>query len=413
MATIKEYLDYAELAQAAYGNFSLGKPSVSELINGDAGFSSATQADYFSKRYKILATSQQYGIGNINSMEAILFEEIMTGKKVMAIRGSQEVVDYIVDVQELTLNGNIMSQTTSLENFYNALISDNKITTTEHLDVTGHSLGGFLAQNFTAHHANIVDEAYTYNAPGYGGIRAEILNALGIINYNLSSNKIINIYAKEGWNMTAGLGVLFGDTLAISIDGAEGPNLLNHKMGRLTESLHIYDMLSFIVNTQDLGLLTSIVEHSTNEQVLKVVKGVFEDTKISDGIELAIHLKNSYFMRANGLIDLYPKSASSIATQAKGDKAILYALTKLNPFAIEGNLPAYVDIDPTHYSEKYLQDRAQYLYYLLDEKHRYDIDPTLSMNHFEDSGLGSDYTLKQSFSRSQILFEAKNVRSVA
>ncbi len=31
MATIKDYLDYAELAQAAYGNLVVGIPDISEL----------------------------------------------------------------------------------------------------------------------------------------------------------------------------------------------------------------------------------------------------------------------------------------------------------------------------------------------------------------------------------------------
>lgn len=45
------------------------------------------------------------------------------------------------------------------------------------------------------------------------------------------------------------------------------------------------------------------------------------------------------------------------------------------------------------------------------------VDPTLSMTHYEDATLGSDYTLKQSFSRSRVLFggkvESKNTRSAA
>jgi len=32
MATIKEYLDYAELAQASYGNFSVGIPNYTPVI---------------------------------------------------------------------------------------------------------------------------------------------------------------------------------------------------------------------------------------------------------------------------------------------------------------------------------------------------------------------------------------------
>lgn len=51
---------------------------------------------------------------------------------------------------------------------------------------------------------------------------------------------------------------------------------------------------------------------------------------------------------------------------------------------------------------------------------RYDIDPTHTMNHFEDAALGADYTLEQTFSRSRILFggvcgefEFSNTRNAA
>ncbi|PHQ88536.1 MAG: hypothetical protein COB42_08630 [Sulfurimonas sp.] len=64
MATIKEYLDYAELAQAVYGDFSVGTPSINELMSNEVGFSTK-QADVFSKRYRVLATADSYGTNYI------------------------------------------------------------------------------------------------------------------------------------------------------------------------------------------------------------------------------------------------------------------------------------------------------------------------------------------------------------
>jgi hypothetical protein len=43
--------------------------------------------------------------------------------------------------------------------------------------ITGHSLGGFLAQAFTVDHATDVIHTYTYNAPGTGGIRTKYCNS--------------------------------------------------------------------------------------------------------------------------------------------------------------------------------------------------------------------------------------------
>jgi len=75
---------------------------------------------------------------------------------------------------------------------------------------------------------------------------------------------------------------------------------------------------------------------------------------------------------------------------------------------IEGNLPAYANLNRTDMSTKYIEDRAQYLYYLLDKTNRYDVDPTLSMTYYADAALGSDYTLEQTFSRSRVLFRYEN-----
>ncbi len=114
MATIKEYLDYSELAQASYGDLIAGmfgknnttyiRELTREDSDGEIKFSQ-TQAKNFANRYEVLATSAEYGIGDVSSFDAVLFLDHDTSKKVLAIRGSQEVMDYIVDIGELALNG--------------------------------------------------------------------------------------------------------------------------------------------------------------------------------------------------------------------------------------------------------------------------------------------------------------------
>lgn len=104
MATVKEYLDYAELAQASYGlDYIMGsyldKNGKNILIDpkNNVNFST-TQAKNFADRYTVLATSAQYeGVGDFSSFDAVLFLDTQTGKKVMAIRGSQEVMDFALD----------------------------------------------------------------------------------------------------------------------------------------------------------------------------------------------------------------------------------------------------------------------------------------------------------------------------
>lgn len=69
----------------------------------------------------------------------------------------------------------------------------------------------------------------------------------------------------------------------------------NHRIGKLTESLHIYDMLSSITQVQDVELLTSILEHISNEKVIDTIKNIFNSsitgTNIDQCIELAKTIK--------------------------------------------------------------------------------------------------------------------------
>lgn len=70
MATVKEYLDYAELAQASYGDLvagMFGKDNaqyINELTrkdsNGEINFSQ-TQATNFANRYKVSPEKRNFG----------------------------------------------------------------------------------------------------------------------------------------------------------------------------------------------------------------------------------------------------------------------------------------------------------------------------------------------------------------
>lgn len=94
MTTIKEYLDYAELAQAAYGiGFEQGmyqsgyiKDGVNVLTHKDydVKFSTA-QATNFANRYRIIATTDTYGIGSSSGLDAVLFYDEIGKKYVMSI----------------------------------------------------------------------------------------------------------------------------------------------------------------------------------------------------------------------------------------------------------------------------------------------------------------------------------------
>jgi len=50
--------------------------------------------------------------------------------------------------------------------------------------------------------------------------------------------------------------------------------------------------------------------------------------------------------------------------------ANLYALLHLNPFTIEGNLPAYKETDPNEYSDMQMDDLSQMLYSSMHKEHK-------------------------------------------
>ena len=179
--SIDDILKYGELAQASY----------------DTDNFSVQQKTNFEDDYEIKATSSDYGIGTASGFDAILFEEKDNpGKYILAIRGTDDGFDLIADAA-LGVAGITFSQQVSMINFYKKLIEDNIMSSTTNLTVTGHSLGGFLAQLFTAQYGSIVDHAYTYNVPGVGGVMMETLDDLGVP-VDVSSSKITNIYAEEG-----------------------------------------------------------------------------------------------------------------------------------------------------------------------------------------------------------------------
>jgi hypothetical protein len=162
MQTIKQYLDFAETTFAAYaqglvvnGN-NIESFKVAEFIE--------TQAVKFQVKWNVLAQSSV----QLNGFSATLFQERSTGEKVLAIRGTENSVsDYLTDIVDIGLLGSVaaMPQYASLEAFYQSLITTGKLGSTEVFNVTGHSLGGFLAQAFKplADSDGCVDESVAAN----------------------------------------------------------------------------------------------------------------------------------------------------------------------------------------------------------------------------------------------------------
>lgn len=173
MPTISDYLSYAQVALASYGQDLLRGTGLNEDAYRFAGMAQS-QAITFDRSWSVL---DQADIGD--GFSAVLFQRVdanggVSGEKVLGIRGtdgSYNGIDFGVDLINIAMLGSTagMPQWQSLEAFYQRLVSSGKLGAGEQLTVTGHSLGGFLAQAFAAKHDTVVRAAYAYNAPGLSG----------------------------------------------------------------------------------------------------------------------------------------------------------------------------------------------------------------------------------------------------
>ncbi|WP_048441573.1 hypothetical protein, partial [Caenimonas sp. SL110] len=234
----------------------------------------ATQAIRFDRDWLVLG---QADIGD--GFFAALFQKVdasgtPTGEKVLGIRGTDAShwgIDFAVDVVAIALLGTNrgLRQYQSLETFYGQMVTTGKLGASELITVSGHSLGGFLAQAFAADYDLVVKAAYTYNAPGFsgsipvGGVNTEILEFFGITDASIPNAKIFNARAIEGFSATAGLGQMIGFVNAFNIEKS-GP-VSNHSIITLTDSLAVQQLLSELDYTLSQDATNYLVRTSSNQ----------------------------------------------------------------------------------------------------------------------------------------------------
>jgi len=401
---------------------------LSEIVYNDKKDEDGVPINYFEKDYTFSVNGTTYTVKDFantpNNMQALLLES--GGQYVIAFRGTAGWIDALVD-GVIGLD-NINGQYADAVAFVNKALALPEVSKSN-LTLTGHSLGGILTQQVGA---TLGLNGYAYNPYGVDRLLSMMPNSplnaiLDIALYNIMKSSGLGAseaaWAKEHIvNVsTNDFGIIHGDILSNLVTQLTSGHLgvylpvygvdtfWGHSMPDLNIAIAHYNTILSHFTDKNYALLTaayvSVGSYEKTEKIfsdvgLKNASGVFND--------------NISGLSFNFLTD---DSALYIATQAKTNSAVLYALSKLNPFAIEGNLPAYANLNRTDMSDKYLEDRAQYLYYFLDRTHRYDVDPTLTMNHYEYAALGAAYTLKQLFSRSRVFFgvefKSKNVRSAA
>ncbi len=226
--TINDYYENAILSDIAYYNLNSGMTSAEfkSALMEDGGIAEV-KAEYISARYQILETSS--GIKTwISGFDAVIFYDTETNEKVLAIRGTSSLQDFLTDVISVARIGDtdIQLQYQHLKEFYGELVNKRILGAGESFRVTGHSLGGFLTQAFVRDNPALVTNAYTYNAPGFGGVRAELLELLGITTAeNTGEYDITNILSEH---VIGGLGYLYGETKDIFIESSSIDLIYNH-----------------------------------------------------------------------------------------------------------------------------------------------------------------------------------------
>jgi len=372
------------------------------------------QARLFVERYEVIVPLPNTDSG----FAATLFrdKEDPNQKEVLAIRGSEifgfgGVDDIHADFHLAVSDGEARDQYFDLQSFVADLLNQGHLQNP--IDVTGHSLGGHLVTLLATDPTLgdlIVDHAYTYNGAGLGQNNGaafdqafEILaGQLGIDIGNIPSGKITNIFSTAGFELTAGLGTIYGEVLPIFTEsqtflGSEyfgAP--FNHLMENLTNSLAVYRVFEKLDSTISLDVINDILS-STSKQPQETLQTFIEklgdlfttfsgNRSIEKIDEFLIDLQNSLdniLIPEGSLIvnNLLNDSAASIETSAKEatnvGKAYRHALRELNSFVVfspedAGTFEIYKfhnteqELELENFSDSYLHDRALFLELKLD-----------------------------------------------
>ena len=121
----------------------------------------------------------------------------------------------------------------------------------------------FRSQVFTQFFPQSVEAAYTFNAPGFGGALAQLVDFFFPTSLDIQSSLVTNYVADHGFDVTARLGVLVGDTQRIFNESGGNP-VDNHFMEKLTDSLSVYNLLSQVDPSMSLRVIGGILDSTSN-----------------------------------------------------------------------------------------------------------------------------------------------------
>jgi Ca2+-binding RTX toxin-like protein len=350
MSNAEEYFQEAELALAAYATLAKGTPNAGALV--DAGMT-ASEANRFAKTWIVVDLDD-----SPTGLSATVFERVGddTHTRYLAIRGTtpSDLRDLATDWVDVALFGTpaLQLQYLSLKAQVQQWINDR--TLSQSFVVAGHSLGGFLGAALSVSFAPNVQHAYLFNAPGFGGIQASAVlavgNLLGVSQPSLNDQKISNIKADLGISLIAGLGVQLAPPTMIEIDGQTN----THSQAGLTTALAVYSLFARLDPALSINAITGILKATTSqsdrtlEDALDRLRTIFGfDGSTIVGTPDSLY-KNFYDLLADErftsvagenaqsgrIVSLVGLGATGLVAGAKSDFGIFYALEKFAPFAL-------------------------------------------------------------------------------
>jgi Ca2+-binding RTX toxin-like protein len=403
MNGIANYFQHAELAFAAYSNLAPGMildDYEAALRDGGRGMS-RTQAERFASSWRVV---DQFN-DSFSGLSATVFEEVATGRRYLAIRGTNDHADWLTNLVDIGVLGTPVRQAqyASLRAKVQEWLAND--TLASGFSVSGHSLGGFLASALAIEFAEQIAHVYLYNTPGLGGVLGlesvveQVWRTLapgGAPGPRLSA-PISHIASSA--DVVPAIGVPVAPRIGVQIESMFDP-IHNHAIATLVDALALHDAygrLAPALTVEDIGRLLR-ASSARNALTLEAALDGLRVALLGEAAAMASTAegdREAFYGNLYALTDsaayrdlagsasirvLAPGDARALDVEARSEFGSFLALRFLLPFVIEGGGSVLAEAHAAlhtrwsadrgkraagasdlEFTDEYLADRAQFL----------------------------------------------------